>query len=579
MAPPSTKSEKAAYMDKLGHYLSKVNPVPTLPEYTGPYKVGTADIEIPVSDIHAPSSAPPNAASITTVQFRIFYPAQPDSKGKRISWLPAPQRSHISAYTKFLGFGSFASELLSFLPRHVHYTTIPVHKNATILEPEHIPNKRWPTMIFSHGLGGNRNAYSHIAGSMASHGVVVICPEHRDGSAVTSFIRDPAAKTKFFSKNNKNVVPYVKIPHDQTPETWNARNQQLKVRLWELGLIHEAILDMDSGLAVNNLNTSTPPTCLSQLASKLNVQEPGSIIFSGHSFGAATMVQLLKSTYYADTPHLNSLEDPLFVPHPGTRIRTQITPKNLTVLFDMWCFPLLSPRTSALYRLPLPAYADNDPSAPGGSAILAIESGAFVKWNEHLHATCRIISPDPAAPVVTASAFERPGSGLRLPEPNFFYVVDSAHLNQSDFGVLFPWLTKKVFAAEEPERALRLNVRAVLQLFRTNRVPVARTWVGDLVDGVDVDVKSAGADSGSGTDTEDNGVEDGIHDDKTILDRSGKNVVDHWKWIDIVGMGGESGHSGKDGEPEGVEGESEMENEIEMGAAETEAPTVVSPSV
>lgn len=581
MAPPSTKVEKAAYMEKLGQYLNKVNPVPTLPEYTGPYKVGTTDVEIPVSDLHAPSSAPSNAADIPTVQFRIFYPAQPDSNSKRISWLPTPQRSHISAYTKFLGFGSFASELLSFFPRHLHYTTIPAHKNATLLEPEHIPNKRWPTMIFSHGLGGNRNAYSHIAGSMASHGVVVICPEHRDGSAVTSFIRDPTAQsqTRFFAKNNRNGVPYVKIPHDQTRETWDARNQQLKVRLWELGLIHEAILDIDSGLNVNNLNTSTPVACLSQLSSKLNVQEPGSIILSGHSFGAATMVQLLKSTYYAGTSHLESLEEPLFVPAANTRIRAQITPKNLTVLFDMWCFPLISPTTTALYRCPLPCYADNDPAAPGGSALVAIESGAFVKWNEHLHATCRIISPDPAAPVVTASAFERPGSGVRLPEPNFFYVVDSAHINQSDFGVLFPWLTKKVFASDQPERALRLNVRAVLQLFRTNGVPVARTWVGDLVDGADVDAKSGAVGSGSGVDAEDNGVEDGIQDDKAIFDRSVNDVVDHWKWIDVIGMGGESGHSGKDGEPEGVEGESEMETEVEMGATETQETTVLSPGV
>lgn len=94
-------------------YWKKVNPVPTLPEYTGPYKVGTVDVEIPVSDLNSPSDVPTNARDIPTVQFRVFYPAQPDAKGKRISWLPAPQRSQISAYTKFLGFGSVASELIS----------------------------------------------------------------------------------------------------------------------------------------------------------------------------------------------------------------------------------------------------------------------------------------------------------------------------------------------------------------------------------------------------------------------------------------------------------------------------------
>lgn len=97
----------------MASYFKKVNPIPTLPEYTGPYKVGTVDVELPVSDLNSPSDVPSNARDIPTVQFRVFYPAQPDSKGKRISWLPAPQRSQISAYTKFLGIGSVAAEIIS----------------------------------------------------------------------------------------------------------------------------------------------------------------------------------------------------------------------------------------------------------------------------------------------------------------------------------------------------------------------------------------------------------------------------------------------------------------------------------
>lgn len=114
MAAPSTKAEKAAYTEKMAYYLNKVNPIPALPEYTGPYKVGTVDVEIPVADLKAPSAAPPNATDIHTVLFRIYYPARPESRGKRITWLPAPQRSHVSAYTKFLGFGPVSSEIISY---------------------------------------------------------------------------------------------------------------------------------------------------------------------------------------------------------------------------------------------------------------------------------------------------------------------------------------------------------------------------------------------------------------------------------------------------------------------------------
>lgn len=351
------------------------------------------------------------------------------------------------------------------------------------------------------------------------------------------------------------------------------RNKQLQVRLWELGLLHEAILDIDSGLDMRNLNTSTPVKGLTQLASKLDVREPGSIMFSGHSFGAATMVQFLKSTYYAGTPELEAIEESLYAPTPDSRIRAQMTPRNLLVMLDMWCFSLLAPTTTALYHLPLPAYADNDPTAPGGSAILAVESETFFKWTEHLHAMCRIISPDPSAPVVSASAFERPGTGVRLSEPNFFYVPESAHLNQSDFGVLFPWLTKKVFGAQQPERALRLNTRAMLQLLRTNGVPVARTWVGDLVDGADIASKQNLVETGSSV-ANDKIVEDGILDDKAIFDRSGNDVVDCWKWIDVVGMGAESGSEGKDGKPDVIDGESEMETEIEGPVADTQSEVV-----
>lgn len=115
MSSPTGKpaKERAGYTERMSYYLNKVNPVPVLPEYTGPYKVGTVDVELPVSALNAPSEAPPNAADIHTVLFRIFYPAQPDSKGKRITWLPAPQRSQVAAYSKFLGFGSVASELIS----------------------------------------------------------------------------------------------------------------------------------------------------------------------------------------------------------------------------------------------------------------------------------------------------------------------------------------------------------------------------------------------------------------------------------------------------------------------------------
>ena len=423
-------------------------------------------------------------------------------------------------------------------------------------------------MIFSHGLGGSRNSYSYIAGSLASHGVVVICPEHRDGSAVASFVRLPDEQDRFFRYRTRRHVPYQRVSHTVSPEVYEIREAQVRIRLWELGLIHQAILGINKGSEMRNLNTSTPS--LKQFAGKLRVDEPGSIIFGGHSFGASTMNQLLKSTYYADRPEVANMDKPLFRPAKGSEIRRQITEKTVTMLLDMWCLPLLAPNSAPLFNLPLPLY-DDLPSAAGGSALLAVESEAFYKWTEHLHAKARLLSPDPTQKVVSPTIYERP-SGLKQVEPNFFYVVKSAHLSQSDFGILFPWLTKKIFDVDQPERALRLNLRAQLQLLRTNGIPVARTSAGDLVDGSHVEKSDNGAASLVNEKDGESRIPGGLNDDKAIFDRSGHDVVDHWKWIDIIGLGGPGEkEKGKTVGKQVEEGEEAMKGELEP-SEQTSAP-------
>lgn len=94
-------------------YLSRLSPVPGFPSYTGPHKVGSIDVEIPATNLDSPSPSPSN--NINTIQYRIFYPCEPDAKGKSISWIPAPQRSHISAYSRFLGAGNYLAEIVSYV--------------------------------------------------------------------------------------------------------------------------------------------------------------------------------------------------------------------------------------------------------------------------------------------------------------------------------------------------------------------------------------------------------------------------------------------------------------------------------
>jgi platelet-activating factor acetylhydrolase len=337
-------------------------------------------------------------------------------------------------------------------------------------------------MIFSHGLAGSRNAYSHIAGSLASHGVIVIAPEHRDGSAPISYVRSiPNTKEKGEKSQvtkTRSIVSYNRISHTPSPETEAARTAQLKIRLYELGCIHNALVKIDQGVALTNLNTSSV-TFLPRFSGKMAVHEPGSIAFAGHSFGAATMVQFVKSTFYSsETSKAPASYEPIFTPSSRSAISKQITPNTPLILLDLWCFPLRTASSRWLWNKPLPCYA---PGGPGGCGILAVESQAFYKWRVHLKATKRLLSPNPTSEAHTVDDNGRPG-------PHFYYPTTSAHLSQSDFGILFPWVTRKIFAIEEPERIMKLNVRAILQLLRERHIPVSPTSALDMEIGSETDM-------------------------------------------------------------------------------------------
>ncbi|KAJ4366382.1 hypothetical protein N0V83_008018 [Neocucurbitaria cava] len=356
---------------------------------------------------------------------------------------------------------------------------MPVHENADLLKPTNTSN-RWPVMMFSHGLGGSRNAYSHICGSLASHGVVVVAPDHRDGSSPLSIHHTPGQKEKL------KRVEYRPIAHKPSTEVYEARDEQLRIRLWELGMIHHALLKIDEGRRVKNVapehhhHKKGEKDLLAMFTNLLSVHEPGSISFAGHSFGACTMIQFVKSVYYRTSSPAAGYK-PLYTPLGDSSIVHQITPSSPVTLLDLWTLPSQSPDTAWLRSKPMPCY-----DAPtGGKNLLAILSEGFFNWSANFKETKRIV----AKPVRSQSKFpDQPG-------PHIFYPISSAHLSQSDFGVLFPWVTTKVFGAKEPERVLKLNTRAILQTLRESGIRVANTSAQDLeLDEADATNKSLAQD-------------------------------------------------------------------------------------
>lgn len=114
----------------MASFFSRLSPVPSFPDYTGPYKVGTLDVEIPTSQIASTFSIPDS--SVSSVSFRIFYPCeQPSKPPQPVYWLPEPQREFFKAYTKFLGASPRLSGLIQSVSPHASNSELQLRSSPT----------------------------------------------------------------------------------------------------------------------------------------------------------------------------------------------------------------------------------------------------------------------------------------------------------------------------------------------------------------------------------------------------------------------------------------------------------------
>jgi len=513
------------------------SPIKYFPEYNGPYDVGTVDVEVPASDLPSPAEAPEDAQP--TIAFRIFYPCikpTSDEIDRPVRWIPQPQKATIASFAKFLGVREAVAKGISYIPQQLYWIKLPAHRNAKLLEPP-TSSGRWPVTVFSHGLAGSRNAYSQICGDMASHGMVVIALDHRDGSSPIQYVRATAT-------TEAHIIYPVKISHAPvTDEVYEGRDKQLRIRLWEICMAYEALIKIDAGHNIENLDSNTSRLrkermeVLWQFNDMLDIHRPGKVSWAGHSFGAASTVQLLKSIYYyKEQPEGGN---PLIRPNADAAIIQQIVPESPTLLLDMWCLPLKSPFQAFLWDKPLPSYAIG---GPNGANVLSVLSEAFQNWEDNLNVNKQIIaapslsrrpsiaprltrekgrllpafarlrapSPSSDSGYVSENSRSSPRSLTRQvsrgsfntmpsqasssqkssPErpigrtegPHMFYAAMSQHFSQSDFGVLFPWVAKRVTKAEEPERVLELNTRAMVQVIRESGIHVGGEDDKDILD-------------------------------------------------------------------------------------------------
>jgi platelet-activating factor acetylhydrolase len=178
-----------------------------LPEYSGPYGVGTIQLENDAQDpriitnARFKTSGQP-ALRLDTVLVTLFYPVDPNTKSSKDPhpWLPEPRDLIAKGLSIGLG-GSVPPDLIqAAFSVFANNLTIPAQVDVPMLS---VNSSKFPVMVFSHGDFGMSDWYSQYYGEMASRGVVIVATTHRDGSS-------PATTVRFQNGTSYNLTAFTK---------------------------------------------------------------------------------------------------------------------------------------------------------------------------------------------------------------------------------------------------------------------------------------------------------------------------------------------------------------------------------
>jgi len=229
--------------------LPVVSPVFDLPEPTGPFSIGTklyhwVDSSRP--EWFTPDTEDPNDFRELLVQ--VWYPVE-KTTGK-----PVPYLYNLNIRADGIGA---AGGIPGFLVSHIDLV-----KTHSFLNEAIIPNKRFPLLILSHGITGYKEIHTALIEELASHGYIVVAPDHTYDCNLTVF---PDGHTADY---RSDITGY--------PDSVRIRRQQLNTRVADVRYILDQMLSSDD---FHNV---------------INVEKVGVL---GHSYGGATAIQ----TAYEDS--------------------------------------------------------------------------------------------------------------------------------------------------------------------------------------------------------------------------------------------------------------------------------------
>jgi platelet-activating factor acetylhydrolase len=292
-----------------------------LPPYTGPHEVGILDVETEVQKrvIHDAilKETGKNAFELETLAITLYYPsslptAPPSQRPWARPWLPQPISLIGSGYARLAGisfaplqslftFGLWALGSSTVIPGVVDAPILSGAKKVlvdegarTSFEQEHQELKRTdklgtlPCVVFTHGMAGMSQSYSHYLGSIASHGYVVAAVEHRDGSGPGTIVHH--------SNGTESKVWHMKLRdlESNPPMTdLDLKEAQLAFRQAEISETIKLFAQLNAGDApIVNLKPDSPRESLPGFKNRLNL---AAVTVAGHSYGATGAMQALKT--------------------------------------------------------------------------------------------------------------------------------------------------------------------------------------------------------------------------------------------------------------------------------------------
>ncbi|XP_041096423.1 platelet-activating factor acetylhydrolase 2, cytoplasmic-like isoform X2 [Polyodon spathula] len=248
-----------------------------LPPGSGPHQVGCTDV---MADHTREGSF-----------FRLYYPCKPE-EGVEEQPLWIPKSEYVVGLADYMSLNKrWCVPLLNLVFGSFR---VPVSWNAPL-----IPGRRFPLIIFSHGLGAFRTLYSAVCLAMASHGFLVAAVEHRDQSACATYHYQKGPPESPHGTLHEEWVYYRRL--EQGEKEFKLRNCQVHQRVEECVRALDLLSDINSGKSI-------PDTlqCRFDMASLKDCMDLQQVGVMGHSFGGATsLVALVKDTRFSGTVHKN----------------------------------------------------------------------------------------------------------------------------------------------------------------------------------------------------------------------------------------------------------------------------------